>query len=83
MQEVKPFYKNCFIFLFTKTVLYSEKQQQVTDCEVADMAEDIPMLTLKEKTLPEANFVLKYMKNSKSPVSDGFTVGWFFLLLFH
>ena len=38
IKEVKMFYER----------LYSERQ--VEDCEISDMAQDIPMLTLQEKT---------------------------------
>ena len=62
--------------------LYSERQ--VEDCETLDMAQDIPMLTLQEKsllegeiTLAEANLALTNMKNYKSPGSDGFTAEFF------
>ena len=62
--------------------LYSERQ--VEDCEILDMAEDIPMLTLQEKTslegeitLAEASLALKNMKNYKSPGSEGFTAEFF------
>ena len=56
--------------------LYSERQ--VEDCIILDMAQDIPMLTLQEKTslegeitLAETSFALKNLKNDKSPGSDG------------
>ena len=56
--------------------LYSERQ--VEDCIKLDMAQDIPMLTLQEKTslegentLAETSFALKNVKNDKSPGSDG------------
>ena len=62
--------------------LYSERQ--VEDCEILDMAQDIPMLTLQKKTslegeitLAEASLALKNMKNYKSPGSDGFTAEFF------
>ena len=62
--------------------LYSERQ--VEDCEILDMVQDIPMLTLQEKTslegeitLAEASLALKNMKNYKSPGSDGFTAEFF------
>ena len=68
INEVKTFYEK----------LYSERQ--VEDCELSDMIEDIPMLTLQDKnslegeiTLTEASSALKNMKNHKSPGSDGFT----------
>ena len=61
--------------------LYSERQ--VEDCIILDMAQDIPKLTLQEKTsrereitLAETSFALKNLKNDKSPGSDG---GIFFL----
>ena len=63
--------------------LYSERQ--VEDCEILDMAQDILMLTLQEKTslegeitLAEASLALKNMKNYKSPGSDSFTAFFFF-----
>jgi len=56
--------------------LYSEGQ--VKDCIILDMAQDIPMLTLQEKTslegeitLAETSFALKNIKNDKSLGSDG------------
>ena len=58
IKEVKVFYE----------WLYSERQ--VEDWEILDMAQDIPMLTLQEKTLlegeitlAEASLALKNMKN--------------------
>ena len=72
IKEVKLFYKR----------LYSERQ--VEDCEILDMAQDIPMLTLQEKTslegeitLAEASLALKNTKNYKSPGSDGFNAEFF------
>ena len=72
IKEVKVFYER----------LYSERQ--VEDCEILDMVQDIPMLTLQEKTslegeitLAEASLALKNMKNYKSPGSDGFTAEFF------
>ena len=72
IKEVKVFYER----------LYSERQ--VEDCEILDMAQDIPILTLQEKTslegeitLAEASLALKNMKNYKSPGSDGFTAEFF------
>ena len=72
IKEVKVFYER----------LYSERQ--VEDCEILDMAQDIPMLTLQEKTslereitLAEASLALKKMKNYKSPGFDGFTAEFF------
>ena len=69
IQEVKVFYER----------LYSERQ--IEDCEILDMAQDIPMLTLLEKTslegeitLAEASLELKNMKNYISP---GFTAEYF------
>ena len=48
------------------------------------MAQDIPMLTLQEKTSlageitsAEASLALKNMTNYKSPGSDGFTAEFF------
>ena len=62
--------------------LYSERQ--VEDCEILDMAQDIPMLTLLEKTslegeitLAEAGLALRNMKNYKRRGSDGFTAEFF------
>ena len=72
IKEVKVFYER----------LYSERQ--VEDCEILDMAQDIPVLTLQEKTslegeitLAEASLALRNMKNYKSPGSDGFTAEFF------
>ena len=72
IKEVKVFYER----------LYSERQ--VEDCEILDMAQDIPMLTLQEKTslkgeitLAEASLALRNMKKYKSPGSDGFTAEFF------
>ena len=72
IKEVKVFYKR----------LYSERQ--VEDCKILDIALDIPMLTLQEKTLlereiisAEASLALKNMKNYKSPSSKGFTAEFF------
>ena len=72
IKEVKVFYER----------LYSERQ--VEDCEILDMVQDMPMLTLQEKislegeiTLAEASFALKNIKNYKSPGSDGFTAEFF------
>ena len=72
IKEVKVFYER----------LYSERQ--VEDCEILDMAQDIPVLTLQEKTslegeitLAEASLVLRNMKNYKSPGSDRFTAEFF------
>ena len=66
IEEVKVFYER----------LYSERQ--VKDCVILDMAQDIPKLTLQEKTslegeitLAEISFALKNMKNDKSPGSEG------------
>ena len=77
IKEVKVFYER----------LYSERQ--VEDSEILDMAQDIPMLTLQEKTSlegeitsDEASLALKNMKNYKSPGSDGFTVVVFLGFLF-
>ena len=49
--------------------------------EILDLVEDIPTLTVQEKTslegeitLDEASVALKNMKNNKSPGSGGFTV---------
>ena len=68
IKEVKVFYER----------LYSERQLE--DCEILDMPQDIPVLTLQEKTslegeitLAEASLALRNMKNYKSPGSDGFT----------
>ena len=59
IKEVKVFYER----------LYSERQ--VEDCEILDMAQDIPVLTLQEKTslegeitLAEASLALRNMKKS-------------------
>ena len=46
IKEVKVFYER----------LYSERQ--VEDCEILDMAQDIPMLTLQEKTSLEGEITL-------------------------
>ena len=66
IKEVKAYYER----------LYSERQEK--DCVILDMAQDIPMLTLHEKTslegeitLAETSFALKNMKNDKSHGSDG------------
>ena len=76
IKEVKTFYER----------LYSD--MQVEECEISDLVEDIPTLTLQEKTslerkitLDEASAALKNMKNNKSPGSDGFTVEFFKILL--
>ena len=76
IKEVKVFYGR----------LYSERQ--VEDCEILDMAQDIPVLTLQEKTslegeitLAEASLALRNMKNYKNPGSDGFTAEFFKVLL--
>ena len=86
IKEVKVFYER----------LYSERQ--VEDCEILDMAQDIPILTLQEKTslegeitLAEAGLALKNMISYKSTGSDGFTAeflssfgcSWVLLLLDH
>ena len=62
--------------------LYSDRQLE--DCEILDLVEDIPTLTVQEKTslegeitLDEASVALKSVKNNKSPGSDGFTVEFF------
>ena len=72
IKEVKVFHER----------LYSERQ--VEDCEILAMAQNIPMLTLQEKTslegettLAEASLSLKNMKNYKSPGSDGFAAEFF------
>ena len=74
IKEVKMFYER----------LYSERQ--VENCEILDMAQDIPVLTLQEKTslegeitLAEASLALKNMIFFfyKSPRSDGFTAECF------
>ena len=72
IKEVKMFYER----------LYSDRQLE--DCEILDLVEDIPTLTVQEKTslegeitLDEASVALKSMKNNKSPGSDGFTVEFF------
>ena len=82
IKAVKMFYER----------LYSDRQLE--DCEILDLVEDIPTLTVQEKTslegeitLDEASVALKNMKNNKSPGSDGFTVEFFvvvfcFLFLF-
>ena len=74
--EVKMFYER----------LYSDRQLE--DCEILDLVEDIPTLTVQEKTslegeitLDEASVALKNMKNNKSPGSDGFTVEFFKMFL--
>ena len=76
IKEIEVFYER----------LYSERQ--VEDCKILDMTQNIPMLTLQEKTslegeitLTEANFALKNVKNYKSPGSDGFTADFFKVLL--
>ncbi|WP_419609554.1 reverse transcriptase family protein [Thiolapillus sp.] len=72
IKEVKRFYER----------LYSDRN--LGNCEILDMVENIPTLTLQEKlllegeiTLDEASLALKNMKNNKSPGSDGFTVEFF------
>ena len=73
IKEVKVFYER----------LYSERQ--VEDCEILDMAQNIPMLTLKENTLLEGEITLAEaslaLKNMiffyKSPGSDGFAAEFF------
>ena len=72
IKEVKVFYER----------LYSERQ--VEDCEILDMAQNIPMLTLQEKTslegkitLAEASLALRNVKNYKSPGSHSFTAEFF------
>ena len=69
IKEVKMFYER----------LYSDRQLE--DCEILDLVEDIPTLTVQENTslegeitLDEASVALKNMKNNKSPSSDGFIV---------
>ena len=71
-QEVQTFYK----------ALYEERL--VDDCKVEDLVKSIPALDVNEASsldgeidLEEATFVLKNMKNNKSPGSDGFTVEFF------
>ncbi len=83
IMEVKRFYER----------LYSDRN--LGNCEILDMVENIPTLTLQEKlllegeiTVDEASLALKNMKNNKSPGSDGFTVEffkffWLHLLLSH
>ena len=51
--------------------LYSDRQLE--DCEILDLVEDIPTLTVQEKTslegeitLDEASVALKSMKNNKA-----------------
>ena len=68
IKEVKVFYERSYF------------ERQVEDCEILDMAQDIPMLTLQEKTslereitLAEASLALKNMKKYKS----GFTAEFF------
>ena len=72
VKEVKTFYERLYL------------DRQLDDCEISDMVEDMPTLTLHEKaslegkiTLNEASFALKNMKNNKSPGSDGFTAEFF------
>ena len=72
IKKVKMFYER----------LYSDRQLE--DYEILDLVEDIPTLTVQEKTsleekitLDEASIALKNMKNNKSPGSDGFTVEFF------
>ena len=72
IKDIKTFYER----------LHSDRQ--VEGCEISDLVEDIPTLTLQEKTslegkitLDEASAALKNMKNNKSPGSDGFTVEFF------
>ena len=69
IKEVKMFYER----------FYSERQLE--DCEISDLVEEIPTLTVQEKTsleeeitLDDASVALKNMKNNKSPGCDGFTV---------
>ena len=71
-KEVKTFYERL------------QSERQVEEWEISDLVEDIPTLTLQEKTslerkitLDEASAALKNMKNNKSPGSDGFTVEFF------
>ena len=72
IKEVKMFYER----------LYSDRQLE--DCEILDLVEDIPTLTVQEKTslegeitLDEASVALKNMKNNKSPGFDGFIFEFF------
>ena len=70
IKEVKMFYER----------LHSDRQLE--DCEILDLVEDIPTLTVQEKTSLEGEITLdeasvKNMKNNKSPGSDGFTVEFF------
>ena len=72
IKKVKMFYER----------LYSDRQLE--DYEILDLVEDIPTLTVQEKTsleekitLDEASIALKNMKNNKSPGSDGFTIEFF------
>ena len=71
-KEVKTFYERL------------QSERQVEEWEISDLVEDIPTLTLQEKTslegkitLDEASAALKNMKNNKSPGYDGFTVEFF------
>ena len=68
--------------MFYERLYYSDRQFE--DCEILDLVEDIPTLTVQEKTslegeitLDEASVALKNTKNNKSPDSDGFTVEFF------
>ena len=79
IKEIKMFHER----------LYSDRQLE--DCEILDFVEDIPTLTVQEKTslegeitLDEASVALKNMKNNKSPGSDGFIVEFlkFFCFVF-
>ena len=66
--------------------MYSDRN--LGNCEILDMVENSPTLTVQEKlfiegeiTLDEASLALKNMKNNKSAGSDGFTVEFKKILL--
>ena len=74
-------------FNYEQSMFYERfySDRQLEDCEILDLVEDIPTLTVQEETslegevtLDEASVALKNMKNNKSPDSDGFTVEFFF-----
>ena len=80
LNNVEEIYESKDVIKEVKKVFYERlySERQVEDCMILDMAQDIPVLTLQEKTslegentLAVTRFALKNLKNDKSPGSDG------------
>ena len=80
LNNVEEIYESKDVIKEVKKVFYERlySERQVEDCMILDMAQDIPVLTLQEKTslegeitLAVTSFALKNLKNDKSPGFDG------------